>query len=246
MYLVDENLSEKKIDRTIPFDLIPRILSKAEWNLLEQGLLQRTTALNYFLADVYSKGKIFKSGIIPDELIYKNSQFRFQVHGLTLPNDIYAHISGTDLVRTKEANFLVLEDNLRVPSGVSYMIENRKVMMRLFPDVFEQNRVSPIEHYPDLLLKHLKSMAKTFSDDPCVVLLTPGIYNSAYFEHAYLAQQMGIELVEGRDLFVENEKVFMKVIITIHSKALPLILVRTAISKSTALRQPCQLNQYTI
>ena len=210
MHATDHTSEETEIDRTIPFDLIPRILSKKEWGFLERGLLQRTLALNNFIADVYGKGKIFSNGDIPAELIFKNSQFRFQMHGITLPDGIYAHVSGTDLVRTKEDNFFVLEDNLRVPSGVSYMIENRKVMMRLFPEVFETNKVSPIEHYPDLLLKHLKSMAKTFSDDPNVVLLTPGIFNSAYFEHAYLAQQMGIELVEGRDLFVENERVFMK------------------------------------
>ena len=178
--------------------------------LSREWAIAKNISIKQFLADVYGKGKIFSNGDIPAELIFKNSQFRFQMHGITLPDNIYAHVSGTDLVRTKDDNFFVLEDNLRVPSGVSYMIENRKVMMRLFPEVFETNKVSPIEHYPDLLLKHLKSMAKTFSDDPNVVLLTPGIFNSAYFEHAYLAQQMGIELVEGRDLFVENERVFMK------------------------------------
>ena len=145
----DDSSEETEIDRTIPFDLIPRILSKTEWSFLERGLLQRTLALNYFLADVYGKGKIFLNGDIPAELIFKNSQFRFQMHGITLPDNIYAHVSGTDLVRTKDDNFYVLEDNLRVPSGVSYMIENRKVMMRLFPEVFETNKVSPIEHYPD-------------------------------------------------------------------------------------------------
>ncbi len=210
VYGDDEEPNATTVDRIIPFDLIPRIISHVEWDFLENGLIQRVRALNAFLSDVYHEGKIFSSGLIPPEIIYGNSQYRFQIQGVHFPNDIYAHVSGVDLVRTSNNDFYVLEDNMRVPSGVSYMIENRKVMMRLFPEIFEKITVSPIEHYPDLLLKHLESAAKARSDDPCVVLLTPGIFNSAYFEHAYLAQQMGVELVEGSDLFVFEDKVFMK------------------------------------
>lgn len=205
----DNDKISKEFDRVIPFDLIPRIISEKEWNTIEKGLIQRVRALNSFLRDVYHDGKIFKYNLMPAELIYKNSQFRYQMQNIKVANNIYAHISGIDLVRTNN-DFFVLEDNVRVPSGVSYMIENRKVMMKLFPEIFEKVTISPIEHYPDLLLRHLKSSVKSLVDDPCVVLLTPGIYNSAYFEHAYLAQKMGIELVEGRDLFISNEKVYMK------------------------------------
>ncbi len=206
----DEHHKEaSKYDRVIPFDLIPRIISNTEWSIIEKGLIQRVNALNSFLHDVYHEAKIFSANLIPADLIYKNSQFRYQMRNVEVANKIYAHISGVDLIRTNN-DFLVLEDNVRVPSGVSYMIENRKIMMRLFPEVFEMVNVSPIEHYPDLLLRHLKSITKNFYDDPCVVLLTPGTYNSAYFEHAYLAQKMGVELVEGRDLFVSGDKVYMK------------------------------------
>ena len=197
-------------ERIIPFDLIPRILSRNEWGKLEEGLIQRIYAINAFLKDAYHEGKIFSDGIIPPELIYQNSQFRHQMIGRNLPDNIYAHISGTDLIRNNDDNFYVLEDNLRVPSGISYMLENRKVMMRLFPDAFKRTKVAPIDHYPDLLLKHLKKTATRISDNPNVVILTPGQYNSAYFEHSYLANQMGIELVEGQDLFLVDNKVYMK------------------------------------
>ena len=197
-------------ERLIPFDLIPRIISEKEWIRLEKGLIQRVTALNEFTNDVYGKGTIINSGVIPPEIVYQSSQYRAEVHGLELPKKTYAHISGIDLIRAGKGDFFVLEDNLRVPSGVSYMIENRKVMMRLFPEIFALNSVAPIEHYPDLLLKHLRSIAPTGVDEPVIVVLTPGIYNSAYFEHSYLAQQMGVELVEGQDLFVSEGRVFMK------------------------------------
>ena len=205
-----DGFATNKFDRVIPFDLIPRIISADEWKILEKGLIQRVKALNHFLHDVYHNGRIFAANVVPSDLIYGNSQYRYQMQNVSIPNKIYAQICGVDLVRTNNNDFYVLEDNLRVPSGVSYMIENRKVMMRLFPEIFERSTVSPIEHYPDLLLRHLKSSAKILSEDPCVVLLTPGTYNSAYFEHAYLAQKMGVELVEGRDLFVKDCKVFMK------------------------------------
>ena len=205
-----ENNNVSRIERTIPFDLIPRIISFKEWNKLENGLIQRSNAINMFLEDAYHEGKIFKEGIIPPELIFGNSQFRYQMIGLAVPDNVYAHISGTDLIRTADDKFYVLEDNLRVPSGISYMLENRKVMMRLFPEVFKRMNVLPIEHYPELLLKHLKKIAMRLSENPCVVILTPGQHNSAYFEHAYLANQMGVELVEGQDLFVLDDKVYMK------------------------------------
>ena len=197
-------------ERLIPFDLIPRILTAAEWATLERGLAQRVNALNAFLQDIYHDQRIIEEKIIPADLIYKNSQYRPELHGVKLPHDVWAHISGIDIVRAEKGEFYVLEDNLRVPSGVSYMIEDRKVMMRLFPEIFASNSVAPVEHYPDLLLEHLRSIAPVGVENPTVVVLTPGMYNSAYFEHAYLAQQMGVELVEGRDLFVSEERVFAK------------------------------------
>jgi len=201
---------EAGAERLIPFDLIPRILPAHEWSQLERGLRQRVAALNAFLKDIYHDGRIVQEGLIPADLIYRNPQYRPEVHGVRLPFDVWAHVSGVDLVRAGQGEFYVLEDNLRVPSGVSYMIEDRKVMMRLFPELFALNAVAPVEHYPDLLLEHLRSVAPVGVDDPTVVVLTPGVYNSAYFEHAYLAQQMGVELVEGRDLFVMSNRVFAK------------------------------------
>ncbi|MEY2776824.1 MAG: hypothetical protein RLY30_922 [Pseudomonadota bacterium] len=201
---------EAGAERLIPFDLIPRILPAQEWSQLERGLRQRVAALNLFLQDVYHDGRMIREGLIPPDLIYQNSQYRPEIHGVRLPFDVWAHISGVDLVRAGQGEFYVLEDNLRVPSGVSYMIEDRKVMMRLFPELFTLNAVAPVEHYPDLLLEHLRSVAPLGVDDPTVVVLTPGVYNSAYFEHAYLAQQMGVELVEGRDLFVMSSRVYAK------------------------------------
>jgi len=197
-------------ERLIPFDVIPRIIPAAEWRRLEAGLRQRVKALNLFLHDIYHEGEIVRAGKIPAEPVFGNSQFRPQMKGIDVPGGIYAHIAGIDIVRADAGEYYVLEDNLRVPSGVSYMLEDRRMMMRLFPDLFAVNRVSPVEHYPDLLLENLRSVAPVGVSDPTVVLLTPGMYNSAYFEHAFLAQQMGIELVEGQDLFVQDASVFMR------------------------------------
>ncbi|MCX9155698.1 circularly permuted type 2 ATP-grasp protein [Niveibacterium sp. 24ML] len=196
-------------ERLIPFDMIPRIIPADEWTQLSAGLRQRIRTLNAFLHDIYHDQEILKAGIIPAEQVLKNAQYRPEMHGVDVAGGIYSHISGVDIVRAGAGEFYVLEDNLRVPSGVSYMIEDRRMMMRLFPDVFAKHRVAPVEHYPDLLLDTLRTVAPNGVLDPTVVLLTPGSYNSAYFEHAFLAQQMGIELVEGRDLFVTNEGVFM-------------------------------------
>jgi uncharacterized circularly permuted ATP-grasp superfamily protein len=201
---------EAGTERLIPFDLIPRILPAGEWGTLESGLRQRVRALNRFIHDVYHDQDIIRAGVIPANLILRNSQFRPEMKGVAVPRDIYAHVSGIDIVRAGKGEFYVLEDNLRVPSGVSYMIEDRKVMMRLFPDLFAQIPVAPVEHYPDMLLSHLRSVAPIGVDDPTVVVMTPGIYNSAYFEHAFLAQQMGVELVEGQDLAVVDGRLMMR------------------------------------
>jgi uncharacterized circularly permuted ATP-grasp superfamily protein len=201
-------------ERLIPFDLLPRIIPAHEWELMERGLVQRVTALNRFIHDVYHDQEIIKAGIVPAEQILNNAQFRPEMMGVTVPNNVYSNISGIDIVRAPDAQgngeYYVLEDNLRVPSGVSYMLENRKMMMRLFPDLFSQNRIAPVAHYPDLLLETLRASAPPATADPTVVVLTPGMYNSAYFEHAFLAQQMGIELVEGQDLFVKDDFVYMR------------------------------------
>lgn len=201
---------EAGTERLIPFDLIPRILAADEWRTLEKGLRQRVTALNRFIHDIYHDQDMLRAGLIPQELILRNSQYRPEMKGVAVPRDIYAHISGIDIVRAGAGEFYVLEDNLRVPSGVSYMIEDRKAMMRLFPELFAMHRVAPVEHYPDMLLAHLRSVAPSGIDDPTVVVLTPGAYNSAYFEHAFLAQQMGVELVEGQDLMVSENRVYMR------------------------------------
>jgi uncharacterized circularly permuted ATP-grasp superfamily protein len=197
-------------ERLIPFDVIPRIIPVAEWRGLEAGLRQRVRALNLFLNDIYHDAEIVAAGKIPAEPVFTNPQFRPEMKGIDVPGGIYAHIAGIDIVRADGGQYYVLEDNLRVPSGVSYMLEDRRMMMRLFPDLFACNRVAPVEHYPDLLLENLRSVAPVGVDDPTVVLLTPGMYNSAYFEHAFLAQQMGIELVEGQDLFVQDSSVYMR------------------------------------
>ena len=201
-------------ERLIPFDLIPRIIPAHEWATMEQGLVQRVTALNRFIHDVYHGQEIIKAGLVPSEQIFQNAQFRPEMIGVKVPGDIYSHISGIDIVRAcnaqGEGEYYVLEDNLRVPSGVSYMLEDRKMMMRLFPELFSKNRVAPVEHYPDLLLETLRAMAPFATAEPTVVVLTPGMHNSAYFEHAFLAQQMGIELVEGLDLFVKDNFVYMR------------------------------------
>ncbi len=197
-------------ERTIPFDQVPRIFTAKEWADLETGLRQRVTALNHFIHDVYHDEAIIKAGIIPAEQVFNNAQYRPEMRHVEVPRDIYAQIAGIDIVRAGEGEFYVLEDNLRVPSGVSYMVEDRKMMMRLFPDLFQRYRVAPVEHYPDLLLECLKSVKPEGIKKPNVVVLTPGMFNSAYFEHTYLAQQMGVELVEGKDLFVKDEEVFMR------------------------------------
>lgn len=201
---------ESGTERLIPFDIVPRVITAAEWKILEAGLRQRVQALNMFLKDIYNEQKILATGLIPPEQIFNNEQYRPEMQGVKVAGDIYAHIAGVDVVRAGEGEFYVLEDNLRVPSGVSYMLENRKMMMRLFPELFARNRVAPVEHYPDNLLENLRSVSPQNSTDPTVVLLTPGMYNSAYFEHAFLAQQMGIELVEGKDMFVDEEVLYMR------------------------------------
>jgi uncharacterized circularly permuted ATP-grasp superfamily protein len=202
-------------ERLIPFDLIPRIIPADEWGTMKLGLVQRVNALNHFLHDVYHDQEIIKAGHIPADQILKNAQFRPEMMGVDLAHSVYSHISGVDMVRAPNAQgvgeYYVLEDNLRVPSGVSYMLEDRNMMMRLFPELFGQNRVAPVAHYPDLLLETLRAVAPAASaGEPNVVVLTPGMYNSAYFEHAFLAQQMGVELVEGQDLIVKDKFVYMR------------------------------------
>jgi uncharacterized circularly permuted ATP-grasp superfamily protein len=201
---------ESGTERTIPFDIIPRIIPAADWKILEQGLRQRVRALNLFLGDIYHDQAILKEGIIPPRKVLENAQYRGVMQGLKVPGDTYAHIAGVDIVRAGQGEFYVLEDNLRVPSGVSYMLEDRKMMMRLLPDLFARNEVAPIDHYPDLLLDTLRQVAPGGVSDPTVVLLTPGSFNSAYFEHTFLAQQMGVELVEGQDLSVKDDTVYMR------------------------------------
>jgi uncharacterized circularly permuted ATP-grasp superfamily protein len=201
-------------ERLIPFDLIPRVIPAHEWREMEKGLVQRVAALNRFIHDVYHDQEIIKAGHVPAEQILNNAQFRREMMGVDVPGGIYSHISGIDIVRAANpdgsGNYYVLEDNLRVPSGVSYMLEDRKMMMRLFPELFSRHRVAPVAHYPDLLLETLRSVAPASVNEPAVVVLTPGMHNSAYFEHAFLAQQMGIELVEGQDLFVKDNFVYMR------------------------------------
>jgi uncharacterized circularly permuted ATP-grasp superfamily protein len=197
-------------ERLIPFDLIPRVIPSKEWTTLQKGLIQRVQALNMFIHDVYHKQNIIKAGVVPAEQIFLNAQYRPQMQGVDVAGNNYCHIAGVDIVRAGQGEFYVLEDNLRVPSGVSYMLEDRKMMMRLFPEVFNAMPIAPIEHYPDLLLETLRSSAPVGVDEPNVVVMTPGMYNSAYFEHAFLAQQMGVELVEGKDLFVDDGLVYMR------------------------------------
>ncbi len=198
------------IERIFPFDLIPRIIPATEWSLLERGLTQRVTALNQFLYDIYHDQKILKDKIIPADLILGAKHFRREMMGINVPKNVYAHVTGTDLVRGDNGDYFVLEDNLRSPSGVSYMLENRQAMKRTFATMFQQYGVRAIEHYPQELLATLRSVAPRENPDATVVLLTPGIYNSAYFEHAFLARQMGIEIVEGRDLVTHDNRVYTR------------------------------------
>ncbi len=189
----------------------PRVLTRAEWQRLAQGLEQRATALNRFLADIYGNAEILAAGKIPADLIYRNPTFRPEMAGFRVPHDLYVHIAGIDVVRVDDKDFYVLEDNARVPSGVSYMLENREVMMRLFPDLFAINRIAPIENYPEELLATLLSLApRSAPAEPTVALLTPGPFNSAYYEHSFLADKLGVELVEGRDLLVRDDVVLMR------------------------------------
>jgi uncharacterized circularly permuted ATP-grasp superfamily protein len=202
--------SGEGIEKIFPFDIIPRIIRSEEWALIENGIKQRLRALNIFLKDVYHQQFIIKDGIIPAKLIYSCPNFLREMMNVNVPFDIYTHISGIDLIRDHDGEFYVLEDNLRTPSGVSYMLENRSITYRIFPDLLPRNNVRSVKDYPDLLLKNLMALANGGVSNPTVVLLTPGIYNSAYFEHTTLARLMGIELVEGSDLVVDNHQVFMK------------------------------------
>jgi uncharacterized circularly permuted ATP-grasp superfamily protein len=197
-------------ERLIPFDTIPRVIPKNEWDELAKGLRQRVAALNRFLHDIYHKQEILKAGVIPAEQVLANDAYQVAMLGLELPNHVYSHVAGIDLVRNDDGRYYVLEDNLRTPSGVSYMLENRKMMMRLFPELFGRQHVHPVEHYPGLLLETLRAVAPPAVRDPVVAVLTPGQHNSAYFEHAFLAQQMGVELVEGMDLFVKDGYLHMR------------------------------------
>ncbi|MBA3441522.1 MAG: circularly permuted type 2 ATP-grasp protein [Pyrinomonadaceae bacterium] len=202
--------SEEGTERIFPYDLLPRIITSSEWATIQRGLEQRIAALNLFLKDIYHDGKILADGVVPRALIYSCRHFRREMRGLHVPRDIYISVVGTDLVRLPDGSFAVLEDNLRVPSGVSYMLANRQVMKRVFPQLFSSYGVRPVDHYGQALLATLRALAPAHRSDPTIVLLTPGVYNSAYFEHAFLARQMGIELVEGRDLAVHDNIVYMR------------------------------------
>jgi len=198
-------------ERLIPFDVVPRILTSKEWTLIRRGLEQRVRALNAYIKDVYNRRDILRAGIVPEDLVFQNPVFRPEMNGQRVPHDIYVHIAGIDIVRVDGDTFYVLEDNTRTPSGVSYMLENREIMMRLFGELFSRHRIAPVENYPDELLDTLASVAPlSAGHEPTVVLLTPGVFNSAYYEHSFLADKLGVELVEGRDLFVKDEIVYMR------------------------------------
>ncbi len=198
------------VERMIPFDIIPRIISAEDWKIVADGARQRVRALNAFLKDIYHGQEIVKAGIVPASQISNNPAYRPEMQGVKVPGDVYAHIAGVDIVKTGEKQFYVLEDNLRTPSGVSYMLENRKMMMRLFPELFSRMPVAPVDHYCDVLLDNLRAVAPRRDGQPTVVVMTPGAYNSAYFEHAFLAQQMGVEIVEGQDMFVADDIVYLR------------------------------------
>jgi uncharacterized circularly permuted ATP-grasp superfamily protein len=202
--------SGEGIEKIFPFDIIPRIIKNEEWKHIESGIKQRLKALNIFLKDIYHQQFIIKDGIIPASLIYSCPQFLREMINVDVPYDIYTHVAGVDLIRDNDGEFYVLEDNLRTPSGVSYMLENRSITYRIFPDLLPKNNVQSVKDYPDILFRNLRALADGRSSDPTVVLLSPGIYNSAYFEHTTLARLMGIRLVEGRDLIVHNNFVYMK------------------------------------
>ncbi len=197
-------------ERIFPHDLLPRIVSAADWDVIERGLTQRITALNLFLKDIYHERRILRDRVVPGDVVYTCKHFRRQMMRVKVPRDVYVNVMGTDLVRLPDGRFVVLEDNLRVPSGVSYMLSSRKVMKQIFPTLFRKCGVRPIEHYSQALLSTLRSLAPDGCVEPTIVLLTPGVYNSAYYEHSFLARQMGIELVEGRDLVVHDNLVYMR------------------------------------
>jgi uncharacterized circularly permuted ATP-grasp superfamily protein len=197
-------------ERIFPFDLVPRMITSAEWETVERGLTQRLTAINLFLKDVYHDGKILSEGVVPRDLLYSCKHYRREMRGVHVHRDIYVSVAGTDLVRLEDGRFVVLEDNLRVPSGVSYMLANREVTKRVLPGLFDKHRVKPIAHYGQALLQTLRALAPPAAGDPTFVVLTPGVGNSAYFEHAFLAREMGIALVEGRDLLVHDNIVYMR------------------------------------
>lgn len=198
-------------ERIIPFDIIPRILEAAEWRQISDGLIQRVKALNAFIADVYGAQDILRAGIVPRDQVILNDTYRYQMQGVSVPQNVYTHIAGIDMVRVGPDEFYVLEDNCRTPSGVSYMLENREITMRLFPELFSRYNVAPVDHYCDELMRTLTSVApRNCMGEPTVVVLTPGIYNSAYYEHSFLADQMGAELVEGPDLYVLDDVVYMR------------------------------------
>jgi len=202
--------SGEGIEKIFPFDIIPRIITASEWSFVEKGIKQRLTALNLFLKDVYHNQFIIKDGIVPIDVIYSCPHFLREMYQVDVPHDIYVHIAGIDLIRDEHGAFYVLEDNLRTPSGVSYMLENREITKRLFPDLLPQCNVRSVTEYPTILYKNLLALSPRQISNPTIVLLSPGIYNSAYFEHTTLARLMGVELVEGRDLVVNNHKVYMK------------------------------------
>jgi uncharacterized circularly permuted ATP-grasp superfamily protein len=201
--------NDEGTERIFPYDILPRIITASEWSVVERGLAQRLLALNLFLKDIYHEGRILSEGLVPRELVYSCPHYRREMCGVRVRRDVYVSVAGTDLVRVEDGGFAVLEDNLRVPSGVSYMLANRQVMKRVFPGLFSRYRVRPIDHYGQQLLATLRALAPR-PNDPTIVVLTPGVHNSAYFEHTFLARQMGVELVEGRDLFVHDNVVFMR------------------------------------
>jgi len=200
----------EQTERIFPFDLLPRIIPNSEWRTLEEGLRQRIRALNLFLLDIYGKQSILRDNRVPRELIESSTHFQRDLVGFRPPKDIFIHIAGIDLIRDQDGTYRVLEDNVRTPSGISYVLENRMVMKQTFPNLFAEMRVRPIDHYPTQLWENLRFLANETRENPTIVLLTPGVWNSAYFEHSFLSLQMGIELVEGRDLVVENDRVYMK------------------------------------
>lgn len=215
-YMVNQGITftvygaEEGLEKTMPVDLVPRIITYDEWEGIEKGLIQRIRALNLFLEDIYHDQNILKDGIVPRDLVVNGKHFRREFLGAKVPKDLYVHICGTDLVRDDKGDYYILEDNLRSPSGVSYVLQNRLLMTRIFPQLFRENRVLAVDHYCSQLLSNLRYLSPRQIDDPVVVLLTPGEFNSAYFEHAFIAQQMGIDLVQGSDLYTENNIVWMK------------------------------------